>query len=353
MTADRIAFRTTSIEEAALASAELGRYDTVLLVGPRSLSTGEVDALTRFVDRGGGVLLFPSEQATPSTYDGLLGALGAGQIRGVSGSLSGEQSVASFERVDLAHPLFEGVFARERRPDAEVEQPRIYHTMDLRPSGRSGQTLIELTSGVPFLHETRHGGGALLWMAVAPTPRWSDLPVRGLFVPLLYRSVYYLSAGASVAGEQLVAGEPGELRISGLAPGTSLRLVGPEGTEVAPEQRSLFGATLLRVGRTLDRPGVYDVRAGETLVRRVAVNVDPAESDLRAAAPDSAAARLQRALGAPVRPVDGAGAAEVAETLRTQQAGTEIWNVFLLLALILLIAEMGVARLWRPESAAS
>ena len=353
MTADRIAFRTTSIEETALASAELGRYDTVLLVGPRSLSTGEVDALTRFVDRGGGVLLFPSEQATPSTYDGLLGALGAGQIRGVSGSLSGEQSVASFERVDLAHPLFEGVFARERRPDAEVEQPRIYHTMDLRPSGRSGQTLIELTSGVPFLHETRHGGGALLWMAVAPTPRWSDLPVRGLFVPLLYRSVYYLSAGASVAGEQLVAGEPGELRISGLAPGTSLRLVGPEGTEVAPEQRSLFGATLLRVGRTLDRPGVYDVRAGETLVRRVAVNVDPAESDLRAAAPDSAAARLQRALGAPVRPVDGAGAAEVAETLRTQQAGTEIWNVFLLLALILLIAEMGVARLWRPESAAS
>jgi hypothetical protein len=189
-------------------------------------------------------------------------------------------------------------------------------------------------------------------MAVAPTPRWSDLPVRGLFVPLLYRSVYYLSAGASVAGEQLVAGEPGELRISGLAPGTSLRLVGPEGTEVAPEQRSLFGATLLRVGRTLDRPGVYDVRAGETLVRRVAVNVDPAESDLRAAAPDSAAARLQRALGAPVRPVDGAGAAEVAETLRTQQAGTEIWNVFLLLALILLVAEMGVARLWRPEAAA-
>jgi hypothetical protein len=353
MTADRIAFQRTAIEESALASAELGQYDTVLLVGPRSLSSGAVDALTRYVERGGGVLLFPSEQATPQTYDGLLQALGAGRVQGFSGSLSGEGSVASFDRVDLEHPLFEGVFSRERRPDAEIEQPRIYYTANLRPSGRSGQTLIELTSGVPFLHETRMGSGALLWMAVAPTPRWSDLPVRGLFVPLLYRSVYYLSAGASVAGEQLVAGAPGELRISGLPPGTSLRLVGPEGTEVAPEQRSLFGATLLRVGRSLDQPGVYDVQAGETLVRRVAVNVDPAESDLRVAPADSAAARLQSVLRAPVQPVEGSGAAEVAETLRTQQAGTEIWNVFLLLALAFLVAEMVVARVWRPETAAA
>mgnify|MGYP006285499957 CR=1 FL=1 len=353
MIADRIAFRTTGIDEGTLASAELGRYEAVLLVGPRTLSTGEVDALSRYVERGGGVLLFPSEQAGPEAYTPLLTALDAGTIQGVSGTPGGQQSIASFARVDLEHPLFEGVFNRERRPDAQVEQPQIYYTMNLRPSGRSGQTLIELTSGIPFLHEVRHGGGALLWMAVAPTPRWSDLPVRGLFIPFLYRSVYYLSAGTSVSGEQLVAGAPGELRISGLAPGTSLRLVGPDGTERAPEQRSLFGATLLQVGRTLHTPGVYDVQAGERLVRRVAVNVDPAESDLRIASVDSAASHLQSVLGATVQSVSGTGAADVAQTLRTRQAGTEIWNVFLLLALIFLVTEMLVASQWRPETAAT
>jgi len=351
MIADRIAFRTTGIDETTLASAELGGYDAVILVGPQSLSSGEVDALTRYVNRGGGVLLFPSEQAQAATYNALLGALDAGTVRGFSGAPSEGQSVASFERVDLEHPLFEGVFNQERRPDAEVEQPEIYYTMNLRPSGRVGQTLIELSTGVPFLHEVRHGGGVMLVSAVAPTPRWSDLPVRGLFIPLLYRSVYYLSAGASVAGEQLVAGEPGEMRITGLAPGTSLRLVGPEGAEVAPDQRSLFGATLLQVGRTLDVPGVYDVRAGERLVRRVAVNVDPAESDLRTATPDSAASTLQSVLGAPVQSLVGTGVEDVAETLRTQRAGTEIWNVFLLLALGFLVAEMLVASQWRPEAA--
>jgi hypothetical protein len=278
----------------------------------------------------------------------------AGTIQGFSGSPDGGQSVASFERVDLEHPLFEGIFNQERRRrDAEVEQPEIYYTMNLRPSGRAGQMLIELSNGGPFLHEVRHGGGVMLVTAVAPTPRWSDLPVRGLFIPLLYRSVYYLSAGASVSGEQLVAGEPGEFRITGLAPGTLLRLVGPKEAEVAPEQRSLFGATLLRVGRTLDVPGVYDVRAGERLVRRVAVNVDPAESDLRTATPDSAAAALRSVLGASVQSLGGTEEADVAETIRTQRAGTEIWNLFLLLALLFLVAEMLVASQWQPETATS
>jgi hypothetical protein len=353
MIADRIAFRTSAIDESGLASAELGSYDAVLLVGPSSLSSGEVDALVRYVNRGGGVLLFPSEQAQAATYNALLDPLNAGSIRGFSGSLSGGQSVASFERVDLAHPLFEGVFNQDRRSDAEVEQLEIYRTMNFRPSGRSGQTLVELSNGAPFLHEVRHGGGVLLVTAVGPTPQWSDLPVRGFFIPLLYRSVYYLSAGASVDGEQLVAGEPGELRVTGLPPGTSLRMVGPEGSEIAPEQRSLFGATLLEIGRTLDMPGVYDVRTGERVVQRVAVNVDPAESNLRATTPDSASAALREVLGAPVRALAEAGTEDVAETIRTQRAGTELWNVFLLLALLLLATEMLVASQWRPETATS
>ncbi len=354
MIADRIALRTTAIEESALASAELGQYDTVLLVGPRSLSSGEVDALSRYADRGGGLLLFPNAQARPEDYNALFDALNAGSFRGFSGSLSADRTVASFGRVDFAHPLFEGVFSQERsREDASIEQPEIRYVMNFRPSGRAGQTLIELSNGFPFLHEVQHGSGRLLLMAVAPTQDWSDLPVRGLFVPLLYRSVYYLSASTSVAGEQLVAGRPTELRVTGVPPDASLRLQGPDGIEVTPEQRNLFGATLLQVGETLTTPGLYDVQAGTTRVRRVAVNVEPAESDLQTASPDEAITALQEATEAPVQRVAEAGEEAVAKALRTQRAGTEIWNVFLLLALLFLAAEMLIASQWAPETVSS
>jgi hypothetical protein len=96
---------------------------------------------------------------------------------------------------------------------------------------------------------------------------------------------------------------------------------------------------------------VYDVQAGERLVRRIAVNVDPNESNLRAATPDSAAATLGQVVGTSVQSLSGTGSETVAEALRTQQAGTELWNVFLLLALVFLVAEMVVASQWRPEAA--
>jgi hypothetical protein len=353
MIADRIALRATSIPEQDLASAELGRYDAVLLVGPRSLSSGEVEALARYVNRGGGLLLFPNAQARPDDYNALLGAVGAGSVRGFSGALGADRTVASFGRVDLAHPLFEGVFQQRGEEEASVEQPDLHYTLNVRPSGQSGQSLIELSNGRPFLHEVRHGSGRFLLMAVAPTRAWSDLPVRGLFVPLLYRSVYYLSASTSVAGEQLVAGRPAELRVGGVAPTASLRLVGPGGLEVRPEQRSLFGATLLTIGGTLVAPGVYAVQDGAAQVQRFAINSAPAESNLRPAPPATAAQTLQTATGASVQAVSEAESADLAKALRTRRAGVEIWNVFLALALGALLAEMGVARLWTPERAST
>ncbi len=354
MIEDRIAFQTTTLSENELASAELGQYDTVLLVGPTSLSSGEVEALTRYVDRGGGLFLFPSAQAQPSEYNALLDRLNAGSIQGFSGSPSGEQTVASFDRVDLGHPLFEGVFTRNQQDEeATVEQPEIYYTMNLQPSGRAGQTLIELSNGFPFLHEVRHGSGVMLLSAVAPSPEWSDLPVRGLFVPMLYRSVYYLSARSATGGDQLIAGQSGELRVTGVSPDAMLRLVGPNGLEVRPEQRTLFGATLLQTGRSLTEPGIYEVQADTARVRRIAVNIDPAESNLQTASPEDASRTLEQATGAPVRAVGAGGSEDVSETLRTQRAGTEIWNVFLLLALVFLASEMLVASQWRPEVVSS
>jgi hypothetical protein len=350
MIADRLAFRTETIAEGDLPSTELGAYDAVLLVGPRSLSSGEVSALGRYVERGGGVMLFPSAQARPDQYSALFEALGGGAFRGFSGELGTRRAIARFERVDLQHPLFDGVFDAQGSGGTEIERPDVYFAMNAPTAGSRGQTLIELSNGFPFLQELRSGRGVALISAVAPTPDWSALPVRGLFIPLLYRSVYYLSAGTSVAGETVVAGATSELRLTGVAPQEELRLVGPDGVERVPEQRSLFGATLLEVGGDLHTPGIYDVTAGESLVRRIAVALAPAESDLATSDPDDARETLGSALGGTVEPLAAEAGESVAAALQQQRAGTEIWNVFLMLALAFLVAEQVLARLWQPET---
>ena len=353
LTRGRVTVELETIDESALAATALGAYDAVVLVGPRDLSSGEVAAVVRYVESGGGLLFFPSESARAPDYNALLGGLGGGRFSGFSGVLGSGQVIATFDRVDLEHPLFEGVFDRpDLRGRVEVESPDLYYAMNYTPSSGSEQTLVQLSNSFPFLQEIRHGRGAAFVLTTAPTVTWSDLPVRGLFIPLLYRSIYYLSAGESVQGEQLIVGRAGELRLAGVPEGQSLRLVAPDGEEVTPEQRSLFGAVLLQTDASLRVPGIYDVQAGQTLVRRVALNLDSRESNLQTYPPDEAAERLAEQTGLPVRVLDpgpGSGGG-LLEAIVAERTGVELWNVFLLIALLCLIAEMLVSMQWRPET---
>ncbi len=353
----RVAFDVSEMTESQLSTAALGRYDAVILVGPSTLSSGEIAALNRYVVAGGGLLFSPAAGGSADDYNAFFDQLGAGQFQGFSGSLDSGDVIAAFERVDLEHSLFEGVFMRRGlRENGSVESPDVYHVMNYAPSSGAEQTLISLSNGFPFLQEIRHGGGVAFLLAVSPDPRWSDLPVRGLFVPLVYRSMYYLSSSESTAGEQLTAAEDGELRIAGVSEAERLRLVGQDGSEYVPEQRSLFGALLLSIeGRAVSTPGIYDVRSDERLIRRVASNLDTAESDLSSYGDGEARDRLSEAVNRDVRIVDATGQdpGEVVLAIAAQRTGLELWNVFLVLALLTLVAEMVVARQWRPETVAA
>ncbi len=356
LTRGRVAFQLDTIEEGTLPMQRLGVYDAVVLVGLRTLSTGEIASLREYIEGGGGVLFFPGEAGVAQDYNGLFSALNAGQFSGFSGARASGQPIASFDKVDLEHPLFEGVFDQQQgfRQQVTVEDPLLFYVMNYTPAGRTENTLIELSNGFPFLQEVRFGQGGLFLMGVAPDPQWSDLPQRGLFIPLIYRCMYYLSSDDAVVDGHYIVGQPGEIRISGLAETETVRLISPEGEEFVPEQRNLLGATLLQLDNSTRAPGIYDVVADEKQVRRIAMNLDDAESDLVQFDPDDAVTELESALGEDeVQLLDAAGAdgvRRVMETLQEQRTGVELWNVFLLLALIFLIAEMLVAKQWRPEA---
>ncbi len=365
LTRGRVAFQVDTIEESTLPMQRLGVYDAVMLVGLRTLSSGEIASLREYMEGGGGVLFFPGEAGVAQDYNALFAALNAGRFSGFSGARASGQPIASFDRIDLEHPLFEGVFDQQQgfRQQVTVEDPLLFYVMNYSPAGGAENTLIELSNGFPFLQEVRFGQGGLFLMGVAPDPQWSDLPQRGLFIPLIYRCMYYLSSDDAVVDSQYIVGQPGEIRIAGLAETETVRLISPEGEEFVPEQRNLLGATLLQLDNTTRVPGIYDVVANETQVRRIAMNLDDAESDLVRLAPDDAVLELRNTLGNTlgndglgndaVQLLDAAGAdgvSRVMETLREQRTGVELWNVFLLLALIFLIAEMLVAKQWRPEA---
>ena len=329
------------IAEGALPGADLDGVDAVVLVGVSSV--GDAGRLANFVAEGGGVLAFPGGQ--PEALNPLLSALGGGRIVDAAGEADGDPLGASTD-VDLDHPLFAGVFDTSRpRPEA-VEIRRIAR---YRPGGADESTLIGTQTGAPLLQEIRRGEGSALLFGVAADLGWSDLPQRGLFVPLLYRAAAYLSAGSSVADTgELVAREGGTVRVDGVEPGVALRLVGPDGVALSPLQRTVPGAVVLDVGDAVAQAGLYRVMQGERTLRVVAVNEDARESDPAALDPEEAARRLEAATGAPVRVLEGAGGLEASGGSR----GTPLWTILLAVALVCLVAETLVTTRWTGEPVA-
>lgn len=350
---DRITFNYDVIDESALPATQAENYDTVVLIGLKSLSSGEIAALSGYVEDGGGLMLFPGSETRDEELTALLAAVGGGTVAGRSGAIGSADPVARIENFELEHDLFDGVFDKRAGSRQSVEQPDVYAAVNYQPARGTEQTLIRLSSGAPFLQEMRKGEGATLLFASAPNTRWTDFPVRGLFVPLLYRAIFYLSASESTSGEQLVVGRPSEFRVTGVSAETRLSVRAPDGQDFIPEQRSLFSAMLVSVNEQVRTPGVYDVLAGDALVRRIAFNLPEEESDLRSLDVDDATSRLQEKFGTDVSVIDADldGPDGLEAQLREARLGVELWNVFLMIALLLLLIEMLVEKFWKPEVA--
>ena len=109
---------------------------------------------------------------------------------------------------------------------------------------------------------------------------------------------------------------------------------------------------MLQTDASLRTPGIYDIQAGQTLVRRVALNLDSQESNLQTVTPEEAADRLAEQTGLPVRVLEPSLGTDggVLEAIEAERTGVELWNVFLMIALLCLLAEMLVSMQWRPET---
>jgi len=354
MTARRVQFNMTQIAETALASVSLGQFDTVILNGVTDLSSGERSSVSQYIRDGGGVLVFPAEEIVLADYNSLLTELGGGKIGGIAGGDETDVSIAVFDQIDHEHALFEGMFEQDQEGSPpQLEQPEVFRTITYQPGAGNEQSLIRMSGGHIFLQEIRSGLGSLMLYSVAPDLSWTDFPVRGLFIPLLYRSIYYLSAAGSVTGDEFVVGSSARLRFSGLEGGAQIAIEGPLGSIYLPELRRVPGGLLASIEAGYLQPGVYDVKNGDEIIRRISVHPERNESELATYSNSEAKAVLQESLDSAVAVVDlsNADADQLQNLIQTARTGVELWNVFLLLALFSLIAEMIIEKRWRPESA--
>lgn len=237
-------------------------------------------------------------------------------------------------KIDFSHPIFAGVFENQKK---QIESPQFYFLtkMKLQPHQ---EKVIEFNNGDPFLIESNFGKGKVLVFASAIDPNWSDLYLKGLFVPLMNRCIMYLAGNANKSSQSFFVNQELMADVTEVSDFTSFQIEKPDGkmTKVIP----LVGEGNYKINfKETDIVGIYSLYTGNRLLTQWAVNPDPAESDISPI--DSE--KLKKIIGNN-NIISIQKEEALASIVSTSRYGRELWKYLIEIVLLFLIIEMFLAR---------
>ncbi len=345
-----------------------GRFPVVIVADVPDLLTEWSDAVLRFLDGGGGLLIAPGDRVDPES----MAPSGSAWLPARPTSWRGDPAT----RRPIARPepqSFQAVLGRltdsDDREGSPLADASLFAYWQLDPATGS-DVLARLDGGDPWIVTRRVGRGHALMIAGPLSADSGTLPVNLDFVPLINDLVLWL-ADPEFGARSVIAGSPLTIAYPGLQPDAStLPVIGPEGRpRNAQVVRDTDGRFVVRLDPDQAvRPGPYRFslqdrsvepsrsvpdeadsssdpsdRVGESepgSIYRV-VRTDPAEADPeRLSAAESA--RLAR--GWPLAFVDDQNALLDRVLGPARPPRQEIWRGLIVVALVLICLEIALTR---------
>ncbi len=320
-----------------LSTLQLSEFRSIILVGGQSYSSGLRERLKAFVEEGGSVMFFPGDGLNLSSSNALLADLGVGSFSEVITLPSGQPA----SNVDLQHPIFSGVFSRSQdRRSFDAPTVFRYHPLRLQ-AGRVQNKIISLENQDPILVESRLGEGLMLTFTLFPGDSWTDLQVKSIFTPLIFRATQVMNQTQNVQqGQEIGSFEPKRVRTTNSA---LINLVSESGEVATPEQYSQGGVTMLNFEQMDLEMGNYDLVQEGELLEKISFNISDQESKLGFIPAAELGDELVK-MGYSGIEVLEASPASVSSRIETEKTGTPLWKYFIVAALLFLAAEIATVK---------
>jgi hypothetical protein len=331
---DSGAIRVRRLTADELAAAPPGGFAVVFAVNLPAPGPAAAERLRAYVRGGGKLVWIVGDNVRADAYNRMNGLAGGDLLPSPLAAdpppAGAATRSATLARLDAEDPAL----APLAEPAAPLQSVLVHRRAAMDPAavaGAGARVLATLDDGAPLLVSRPVGSGAVLLLATAVRPEWTNLPLKPLFLPLLSRLTFRL-AGAEADRPAQLAGTPIALP---LPAGGEVEVVRPGGAVLrlrSPDPK----ATAFRYDDTY-APGVYllrPLRGDPPRTLAVAATVDPVESDPVALAPEALRARVG------TRPVTVCHTAdERAAAVRRLREGLPLGDWLLAGVLVALVAE--------------
>jgi len=313
---DRSRFQIEVLRPRQVTQEAVKSHDVMALFDVRDLQPVQVRAIESFVQDGGSLLMAPAGRVTAKTFNSLVGGLTPAMLEQQQTEPDGKFRVIA--EINQRHPI---IRALQIGRSNDLGSARFRGYWSTKPV-KGSEIIMGFDNGQAALVEGRFGRGRVLLFTSSLDTTWNNLPLQGLYLPLMQETLRYL-AMADEKKQSYVVGEPVRMK---LPPGNALRVTAPDGAETV-----LTSATGDDVVYRDDlEPGFYGIRGGDQ-PDFMAVNVSPLESDLATVATEEIEKALSNPAGAPHTATQARALAMDARAEKSQQ-----WWWWILLAVGLL-----------------
>ncbi len=325
-------------------STNFESFEAIIFDGLNQIPEYAHQRLQNYVQNGGGIVIFPSEQSDLQNYNRFFNLYNAGNFVGVVGDYASFDIIASGNQLQEDHPIFTALFDAEENEQIRVTSPDIFYFYRFESStSPGGFNILNLNTGDPLFREKRFGDGKILISAIGNDPGWSNFGVKPLFAPFYYRSLLYVSSSAQGGLLEHILGEPftwiGELNPDEL-------VIKTDEDEIIPEIRNSARGLEVKYDATSWEPGFITLSNEETELD-IAVNIHPEESNFASISKAIIAQNLEA-----FRVVNTADIPEeaLANEIIASGFGREIWQWFMWAGLFFLVVESLISAFYKTES---
>lgn len=326
-------FETTVVSDRSLANVNFANYRSVVWTGLERISSGLADQLTRFIEGGGSVLIFPGENANIEEWNRWLGQISFGSL---SPLVRVEEGISA-QNYDLDHPIFEGIFSQTAQR-AKPDPTRVFRYFPVNLSGALPQSkIIQMENQQPLLIESEFGTGSIFLFSLFPGGSWTDFQVKTLFPPLIYRITQLMNQTGELSFDQVIGAHSPLLLRTLTSDRIDLRDV--NGVLATPERSDLGGETRIIFDQMSLKAGNYEVVQEGQLLLAISFNVADAESRLAFADESGLQEKLREYGIADQTNILEPNVDTLVDQVQFNKEGWPLWRWFLTVALICLLVE--------------
>ncbi len=331
------AFNIKEINSASLSNEDLTKFNSVIIINKPAFNELEAEKLNNYIESGGGVILYPGALTDISNYNNIL--MNKLDIPYINNKFN--SSAVKFDKVDLMHPVFEGIFKNSGdNQSRQVESPEI--TQGYSPgTGKNSFSIINLTNGTNFMTESTKGKGKMIIFAVPPDLSWSDFPKQNIFSPVTIRTILYTSnlngIAPAIAGKDYFI-EPAAFNISG----DSLKF---QSENKDGNINNLFlkeNTGMINTGNMFRTNSVYTISGNNSGTMEVPVNFDKKESRTERMSPNEIKKLFNDKLKIEANVIENSR--PLTASISANRTGSDLWQYFLAGAILFFIIEYILSR---------